>query len=77
MVKRKMLLIILGIFVLGFLVAALTTNFLMLVASRVMLGIGISMFPIAFSIIRDKFPPEKFALGQAIFLPPLCLAVLL
>jgi MFS family permease len=65
--KKKMLLIILGIFVLGFLVAALTTNFLILVASRVMLGIGISMFPIAFSIIRDKFPPEKLAIGQAIF----------
>jgi MFS family permease len=32
-----------------------------------MLGIGISMFPIAFSIIRDKFPPEKLAIGQAIF----------
>ena len=57
--KKKILLIILGIFVLGFLVAALTTNFLILVASRVMLGIGISMFPIAFSIIRDKFPPRK------------------
>lgn len=65
--KKKMLLIILGIFVLGFLVAALNTNFLILVASRVMLGIGISMFPIAFSIIRDKFPPEKLAIGQAIF----------
>ena len=65
--KKKILLIILGIFVLGFLVAALTTNFLILVASRVMLGIGISMFPIAFSIIRDKFPPEKLAIGQAIF----------
>ena len=65
--KKKMLLIILGIFGLGFLVGALTTNFLILVVSRVMLGIGISMFPIAFSIIRDKFPPEKLAIGQAIF----------
>jgi MFS family permease len=65
--KKKMLLIILGIFVLGFLVGALAINFLILVASRVMLGIGISMFPIAFSIIRDKFPPEKLAIGQAIF----------
>ena len=32
-----------------------------------MKGIGISMFPIAFSIIRDKFPPEKLAIGQGIF----------
>jgi MFS family permease len=65
--KKKMLLIILGIFVLGFLIGALTTNFLTLVVSRVMLGIGISMFPIAFSIIRDEFPSEKLAIGQAIF----------
>ena len=65
--KKKILLIILGIFVLGFLVGALTPNFLTLVASRVMLGVGISMFPIAFSIIRDKFPPEKLAIGQGIF----------
>lgn len=65
--KKRILLIILGIFVLGFLVGALTTNFLTLVASRVMLGIGISMFPIAFSIIRDKFPSEKLAIGQGIF----------
>ncbi|MGA7141041.1 MAG: MFS transporter, partial [Nitrososphaeraceae archaeon] len=30
-------------------------------------GIGISMFPIAFSILRDKFPPEKLAIAQGIF----------
>ena len=38
-----------------------------LVIARVMKGIGISMFPIAFSIIRDKFPPEKLAIAQGIF----------
>jgi MFS family permease len=65
--KKKMLLIILGIFILGFLVGALTTNFLSLLTARVMKGIGISMFPIAFSIIRDKFPIEKLAIGQGIF----------
>jgi MFS family permease len=65
--KKKILLIILGIFILGFLVGSLTTNFLTLVAARVMMGIGISIFPIAFSIIRDKFPPEKLAIGQGIF----------
>ena len=31
------------------------------------MGIGISIFPITFSIIRDKFPPEKLAIGQGIF----------
>jgi MFS family permease len=28
---------------------------------------GVSMFPVAFSIIRDKFPPEKLAIGVGIF----------
>ena len=56
-----------GVFILGLLIGALTPNFLVLVAARVMMGIGISMFPIAFSIIRDKFQPEKLAIGQGIF----------
>jgi MFS family permease len=49
------------------LIGALTPNFLVLVVARVMMGIGISIFPIAFSIIRDKFPPEMLAIGQGIF----------
>ena len=65
--KKKVLLIILGIFILGLLIGALSTNFLSLVTARVLKGIGISMFPIAFSIIRDKFPPERLAIGQGIF----------
>jgi MFS family permease len=65
--KKKVLLIILGIFILGLLIGALSTNFLSLVTARVMKGVGISMFPIAFSIIRDKFPSERLAIGQGIF----------
>jgi MFS family permease len=29
-------------------------------------GVGISMFPIAFSIVRAQFPREKMAIGQGI-----------
>jgi MFS family permease len=65
--KKKMLLIILGVFILGLLLGATATNFFSLVTARVMKGIGISMFPIAFSIIRDKFPPQKLAIAQGIF----------
>jgi MFS family permease len=65
--KKRILLIILGVFILGLLIGALTPNFLVLVTARVMMGVGISIFPIAFSIIRDKFPPEKLAIGQGIF----------
>ena len=37
----------------------------MLIA-RGLQGVGISMFPIAFSIVRDQFPREKMAIGQGI-----------
>ena len=65
--KKKILLIILGVYTLGLLLGALATNFFSIVIARAIQGIGISMFPIAFGIIRDKFPPEKLAIAQGIF----------
>ena len=65
--KKKVLLIILTVYILGLLLEAMATNFLSLVTARVMQGVGISMFPIAFSIIRAKFPPEKLAIALGIF----------
>jgi MFS family permease len=65
--KKKVLLILLGIYILGLLLGAMATNFLSLVTARAIQGIGISMFPIAFSILRDKFPPEKLAIALGIF----------
>jgi MFS family permease len=65
--KKKVLLIILGVYILGLLLGALAINFLSLVTTRAIQGIGISMFPIAFSILRDKFPSEKLAIAQRIF----------
>jgi MFS family permease len=65
--KKKVLLIILAVYSLGLLLGALSTNFLFMVIARAIQGIGISIFPIAFSIIRDKFVPEKLAVAQGIF----------
>jgi MFS family permease len=65
--KKKILLIILGVYILGLLLGSLAFNFLTLVTARAIQGIGISMFPIAFSILRDKFPSEKLAVAQGIF----------
>jgi MFS family permease len=65
--KKKMLLIILGVYTLGLLLGALATNFFSIVIARAIQGIGISMFPISFGIIRDKFPAEKLAIAQGIF----------
>jgi MFS family permease len=65
--KKKMLLIIVGIYTIGISVAAISTNFLTLIVARIMQGVGASMFAISFSIIRDKFTPEKLAVAQGIF----------
>ena len=65
--KKKMLLIIVGIYTLGISVAAISAYFLILIVARIMQGVGASMFAISFSIIRDKFTPEKLAVAQGIF----------
>jgi MFS family permease len=65
--KKKMLLIIVGIYTIGISVAAISTNFSFLIIARIMQGVGASMFAISFSIIREKFDPGKLAVAQGIF----------
>jgi MFS family permease len=65
--KKKMLLLIVGLYTIGISTAAISTNFTVMIIARIMQGIGASMFPIAFSIIRDEFEPEKLAVAQGIF----------
>jgi MFS family permease len=64
--KKKVLLIILIIYIIGVSIAGFSTNISILLIARVLQGVGISMFPIAFSIVRDQFPREKMAIGQGI-----------
>ena len=65
--KKKILIIIVGIYTIGISVAAISTNFTVLIIARIMQGVGASMFAISFGIIRDKFTPEKLAVAQGIF----------
>jgi MFS family permease len=65
--KKKILLIIVGIYTVGISVAAISTNFSVLIIARIMQGVGASMFAISFSIIREKFSPGKLAVAQGIF----------
>jgi MFS family permease len=37
-----------------------------MIIARGLQGVGLSMFPITFSIVRDQFPREKMAIGQGI-----------
>jgi EmrB/QacA subfamily drug resistance transporter len=61
--KERMLVVVLGVFALGSLVAALSHSIEMLVAARAIQGAGGAIFPLAFGIIRDEFPPERVATG--------------
>jgi len=65
--RKKMVLIILIIYIVGISLGGLSTSITFLVIARVIQGIGISMFPIAFGIIRDQFPKEKLAIGVGVF----------
>ena len=64
--KKKVLLIIMVIYVVGVSTAGLATNMVFMLIARAIQGIGLSMFPIAFGIVRDQFPREKISIGQGV-----------
>lgn len=64
--QKKMLLVIIGIYAVGVSLGGFTTNIYEMLGVRIIQGIGMSMFPIAFGMIREKFPRSKLAIGQGI-----------
>jgi MFS family permease len=65
--RKKLVVIILIIYIIGISAGGFSTNISFLLVARVIQGIGISMFPIAFGIIRDQLPKEKLAIGVGVF----------
>jgi EmrB/QacA subfamily drug resistance transporter len=61
--KERMLVVTLAAFGAGSLIAALSHSIGVLIAGRVIQGVGGAVFPLAFGIIRDEFPPERVATG--------------
>lgn len=61
--KERMLVISLTVFAAGSLVCALSHSIEVLIAGRAIQGIAAAVFPLAFGIIRDEFPPEKVSTG--------------
>lgn len=64
--KKKILLIVVFIYLIGTTIAYFVSDIVTFIIARAIQGIGISMFPIAFSIIRDCFPREKISIGQGV-----------
>jgi MFS family permease len=64
--KKKILLIVMLIYAVGVSIAGLAPTFELMLLARAVQGIGMSMFPIAFSIVRDQFPRVKISIGQGV-----------
>lgn len=57
--KEHMLVVVLAALSAGSLIAALTSSIGVMIAARVLQGLGGAVFPLAFGIIRDEFPRER------------------
>ncbi|MGC1932474.1 MAG: MFS transporter, partial [Candidatus Nitrosopolaris sp.] len=66
--KKKILLIIMATYTIGVILGGLAFSISFLLIARMIQGVGLSMFPIAFGIIRSQFPPQKLAVAQGIFI---------
>src|ERR687893_2174375 len=64
--RKKILLVIMVIYAIGVSIAGFASDVYFMIFARAIQGIGMSMFPIAFGIIRDQFPREKISIGQGV-----------
>ena len=63
--KKKMLVSALCALAVGTAISALATSISVMIAGRVVQGLGGAVFPLAFGIIRDEFPRERVPTGIA------------
>ena len=65
--SKKVLLTLLVLYIIGVIAGGFSENISFLLASRIIQGMGLAAVPVAFSIIRDSFPPEKLAMPVGVF----------
>jgi MFS family permease len=65
--KKKVLLILLTMYVVGIAAGGFADNISYLLASRIIQGVGLAAIPAAFSLLRDTFPPAKLAIAVGVF----------
>jgi MFS family permease len=61
--KRRLLVITLVAFAAGSVLAAVSAHLWIVVAGRVVQGIGGGIFPLCFAIVRDEFPHDRVSRG--------------
>ncbi|BCU69097.1 MFS transporter [Stygiolobus caldivivus] len=78
--KKRVLELVIWIYAIGVTLTGFSPNFPSLLVFRAIQGLGLAMFPLAFSLIREEFPPNlvpkaqglvsaMFGVGSAIALP--------
>ncbi|MDV3104456.1 MFS transporter [Thermococcus waiotapuensis] len=78
--KKKMFLIALGFYTTGVILNGFAPSFQWLLVTRAVQGFGMAIFPLAFSLVREEFPPKMvpqvqgmisamFGVGMVIALP--------
>jgi MFS family permease len=65
--KKKVLLILLTIYIAGLTAGGFADNISFLLATRLIQGVGLAAVPAAFSLLRDTFPPAKLAIAIGVF----------
>ena len=65
--KKKVLLILLAIYIAGLTAGGFADNISFLLATRIIQGVGLAAVPAAFSLLRDTFPPAKLAIAVGVF----------
>src|SRR5918999_1741026 len=65
--KKKVLLILLTLYIAGLAAGGFADNISFLLATRIIQGVGLAAVPAAFSLLRDTFPPAKLAIAVGVF----------
>jgi MFS family permease len=64
---KKMIVVVMIIYIFGITMGGLSSNFTTLVVSRVIQGIGVATLPTAFGIIKGHFPQGRLAIAVGVF----------
>ena len=65
--KRRFFLIAMVLYTVGVIGNGFAWSLASLLLFRAIQGIGLAIFPLAFAIIRDEFPPERVPTGRSRF----------
>ena len=64
--KKRMMLVALAVMVLGSLLGAVSQALPLVIAARVLQGVGMALVPVGIAIMRDELPRERIPLGVAL-----------